>query len=86
MFCDKCFYLRHYSLFQIFLQVLKRILGSMVPVRKRNFLTTQIRSNPDLYGEYVNLLRVTQGPETSTSEGCSGLKITAGRSPVKITG
>lgn len=33
-------------------QVLRRILGSMVPVRKRNFLTTQIRSNPDLYGPF----------------------------------
>ncbi|XP_046843401.1 protein YIPF1-like [Xenia sp. Carnegie-2017] len=33
-------------------QVLKRILGSMVPVKKRNFLTTQIRSNPDLYGPF----------------------------------
>ena len=32
-------------------KVLRRILGSMVPVRKRNYLTTQIRSNPDLYGE-----------------------------------
>ncbi|XP_028401114.1 protein YIPF1-like [Dendronephthya gigantea] len=33
-------------------QVLRRILGSMVPVRRRNFLTTQIRSNPDLYGPF----------------------------------
>ena len=34
-----------------FLKVLKRILSSMVPVRRRNYLATQIRSNPDLYGK-----------------------------------
>lgn len=32
------------------LKVLRRVLTSMVPVKNRNFLTTQIRSNPDLYG------------------------------------
>eukprot|EP00794_Sanderia_malayensis_P008050 gene8050-8913_t len=33
-------------------QVLTRILYSMLPTYKRNFLTTKVRPNPDLYGPF----------------------------------
>ncbi|XP_020915764.1 protein YIPF1 [Exaiptasia diaphana] len=33
-------------------QVCKRILGSMVPAYKKNYLVSQIRPNPDLYGPF----------------------------------
>lgn len=33
-------------------QVLRRIIGSMVPVYKKNYLVSFIRPNPDLYGPF----------------------------------
>ena len=35
-----------------FLQVLRRIIGSMVPVYSKNYLVSFIRPNPDLYGKH----------------------------------
>ncbi|XP_029212366.2 protein YIPF1-like [Acropora muricata] len=33
-------------------QVLRRIIGSMVPIFRKNFLVSYIRPNPDLYGPF----------------------------------
>ena len=38
-----------------FFQVLRRIIGSMVPVYSKNYLVSFIRPNPDLYGKYFLL-------------------------------
>ncbi|XP_031550509.1 protein YIPF1-like [Actinia tenebrosa] len=34
------------------MQVVRRIIGSMVPSYRKNFLVSQIRPNPDLYGPF----------------------------------
>ncbi|KAK3749013.1 hypothetical protein QZH41_008687 [Actinostola sp. cb2023] len=34
------------------IQVCKRIIGSMVPAYRKNYLVSQIRPNPDLYGPF----------------------------------
>ena len=39
-------------------QVIRRIIGSMVPVYKKNYLVSYIRPNPDLYGNIYLLVNV----------------------------
>lgn len=40
------------SAYGTFFQVLRRIIGSMVPVYSKNYLVSFIRPNPDLYGKH----------------------------------